>query len=74
MAKYHPGVPLLNFEGGPGFRLLNFEVSPRVPLLNHRGSRVPLLNLLWGRSRVVGLKVLGPGVLVTLLRHASLMN
>ena len=64
MAKYHPGVPLLNFEGGPGFRLLNFEVSPRVPLLN----------LLWGRSRVVGLKVLGPGVLVTLLRHASLMN
>ena len=75
MAKSHPRVPLLNFEGGPGVRLLNFEVGPRVPLLNHRGgSLVPLLNLLWGSSRVLGPKVLGPGVVVTLLCHASLMN
>ena len=45
MAKSHPRVPLLNFEGGPGVRLLNFEVGPRVPLLNHRGVPGPTFKL-----------------------------
>ena len=57
-------VQLLNFEEGPGVLLLNFEGGPGAPLLNFTGggSRAPLLNFEG---------VLGPGVLVPLLHHAS---
>ena len=54
--KGDPGVPLLTFEGDPGIPLLNFEEGPASWVPGPRSQRP---------------KVLGAGVLVSLLHHAS---
>ena len=71
MVMSHSGVTLLNSEVGPGVPFLNFERSAGVPLLNYSGVPDPTFKLYEGGSGSQGPKVLGYGVLVQLLHHAS---